>query len=328
MLAHNEFTKDNELQYAVIGTGAIGAYYGTLLQERAGCKVDFIDTWRPNVEKVRSQGGLSVAEKDENYHLVHANIFYPEEYSGDPDVWIIFVKQQQLDNVLSRCSHLFNDHQLVFSAMNGHGHFEKIAHYVKPEHIVGGIAFIGAEMDQPAQVHFEDNERTRAMDMAPYGDVDSGQLSMLQHDFIRATLNPTLVSNFEGMCLSKIVFNSVLNSLCTMYRIRYGELMSFPKADWMIEQLVNEAYDAAAAAGVHLLNTRDEERKRIIDVATGSSHYPSMYQDLIHHRPTEVDYLNGYIVQLGRKFGYDCKLHAFLTQEVHLAELVGNSRTA
>jgi 2-dehydropantoate 2-reductase len=45
-----------------------------------------------------------------------------------------------------------------------------------------------------------------------------------------------------------------------------------------------------------------------------------MYQDMSHDRPTEVDYINGYLVELGRKYRYEAKTHAFLTHLVHLAE--------
>jgi 2-dehydropantoate 2-reductase len=45
-----------------------------------------------------------------------------------------------------------------------------------------------------------------------------------------------------------------------------------------------------------------------------------MYQDMSHNRPTEVDYINGYLVKLGQKHQYQAKTHAFLTHLVHLAE--------
>ena len=45
-----------------------------------------------------------------------------------------------------------------------------------------------------------------------------------------------------------------------------------------------------------------------------------MYQDLTKGRPTEVDYINGYIARIGREHGYVCKLHEFVTDELHLAE--------
>ena len=41
------------MKYAVIGAGGMGIQYGVLLQEFAHKDVDFIDTWKPNVEKIR-----------------------------------------------------------------------------------------------------------------------------------------------------------------------------------------------------------------------------------------------------------------------------------
>lgn len=105
------------MKYAVIGTGGMGTQYGVLLQEFAGKDVDFIDTWRPNVEKIREQGGVYCSQDEKDRHLVPINVYYPEEYHGDPDVWIVFVKQMQLDGVLKRCSHLFNDRQYVFLSL-------------------------------------------------------------------------------------------------------------------------------------------------------------------------------------------------------------------
>ena len=43
------------MKYAVIGAGGMGIQYGVLLQEFAHKDVDFIDTWKPNVEKIREQ---------------------------------------------------------------------------------------------------------------------------------------------------------------------------------------------------------------------------------------------------------------------------------
>lgn len=124
------------------------------------------------------------------------------------------------------------------------------------------------------------------------------------------------------MCVAKIVFNSVLNTLCTMYRIRFGEFAAHPSAATLTERLVDEAYSAAEAAGITLLGTRESEVDTIMRTAAVAhpKHYPSMYQDLTRCRPTEVDYINGYLAQLGREHGSTCPLHEFLTDEVHLAE--------
>ena len=138
------------MKYAVIGAGGMGIQYGVLLQEFAHKDVDFVDTWKPNVEKIREQGGAYVSQDGEDRHLVPINVYYPEEYAGQPDVWIVFLKQMQLDGVLKRCAHLFNEKQIVFSAMNGYGHFEKLNEYFSTDRIYGGTALIGATCTAPA----------------------------------------------------------------------------------------------------------------------------------------------------------------------------------
>ena len=70
------------MKYAVIGAGGMGIQYGVLLQEFAHKDVDFIDTWKPNVEKIREQGGAYVSQDGEDRHLVPINVYYPEEYAG------------------------------------------------------------------------------------------------------------------------------------------------------------------------------------------------------------------------------------------------------
>ena len=88
------------MKYGIIGAGAMGYRFGVMMQENAGINVDFIDTWEPNVEKVRQQGGVTVSRDHEDRHIVPINIYYPEEYNGHPDVWIIFKKQMQLADEL------------------------------------------------------------------------------------------------------------------------------------------------------------------------------------------------------------------------------------
>ena len=286
-----------------------------------------IQNWRkPNVEKIREQGGAYVSQDGEDRHLVPINVYYPEEYAGQPDVWIVFLKQMQLDGVLKRCAHLFNEKQIVFSAMNGYGHFEKLNEYFSTDRIYGGTALIGAYVYGPGDFYFSGGVHAKAMILCAYADDVTDEVrkheQALYEDFATATLNPTIVDNFIGMCMAKIVFNSVLNTLCTMYQIRFGEFHAHPDARWLTEQLVDEAYSAAEAAGYQLLGTRETEVETILHTAGVAHplHYPSMYQDLTKGRPTEVDFINGYIAKVGREHGYECKLHEFLTREVHLAE--------
>ncbi|WP_094722080.1 ketopantoate reductase family protein [Bombiscardovia coagulans] len=311
------------MRYAMIGAGAMGYRYGVLLQELAGVPVDYIDTWQPNIDAVRQQGGVYVSRDHADRHLVPINMYTPEEYEGNPDVWMVFMKQMQLETMLQRCAHLFKDHQVVFSAMNGWGHFEKINQYFPENRIYGGTALVATVLNGPGDVDFMGKAGAGTMEMCAMNEEITAVEEALAADFQTAGFNPTITQNFHGTCLAKIIFNAVANTICTMYQIRMGQFISFPGALSMAEQLINEAYDACERAGYQMTRSRQEELKaiEISSRVTNPLHYPSMYQDLTAGRPTEVDYINGYIAHLGRQHDYICRTHEFLVQGVHLAEL-------
>ncbi|MBT1162849.1 MULTISPECIES: ketopantoate reductase family protein [Bifidobacterium] len=311
------------MRYTVIGAGAMGLRYGILLQEHTDAHVDFIDAWAPHIDKIREQGGVYVSRDHENRRLIPINLYTPEEYDGDPDVWIIFMKQMQLEEMLKRCAHLFKDHQVAFSAMNGWGHFEKIAQYFSEDRIYGGTALVATVLNGPGDVDFIGKSGAGTMHMCAMTNEVTDIEKAIFADFQKANLNPEISDDFKGMCMAKIVFNSVVNTLCTMYQITMGQFISYPGARDMAMQLINEAYDACERAGIKLINTRAEELESVDYVSrTGNPlHYPSMYQDMSRGRKTEVDYINGYIAKIGREHDYVCRTHEFLTHGVHLAEL-------
>lgn len=315
------------MKYGIIGAGAMGYRYGVMLQENAGVDVDFIDTWEPNVAKVREQGGVDVARDHQNHHVVPINIYYPEEYQGHPDVWIVFKKQMQLADELKRDASLFHEDQYVFAAMNGMGHFEKIAQYFPENHIIGGTAMIATVLNGPGTVDFMGPKGSEAMHMSKYaGHIDTTTKQVMA-DFKAADLNPIWSDNFMGMCISKVVFNAVTNSLCTMFEIQMGQFIEYPGVKDMATQMFNEAYDACERAGIKLIETRQEEIDSVETVSRAYKyHYPSMYQDFSKGRPTEVDYINGYIAKIGREHDYVCRVHEFVTHEVHLAEMMRQYR--
>ena len=294
-----------------------------MLQETAGIHVDFIDAWDENVNKVREQGGVMVSRDHENRHLVPINMYTPEDYDGDPDVWIVFMKQMQLAEMLERCKHLFKEHQVVFAAMNGWGHFEKLQQYFPDDHIYGGTAMIATVLNGPGDVDFIGKVGVGTMNMCALNEQVSDVELAMRDDFKAAGLNPTITEDFKGTCMAKVVFNSVVNTLCTMYQIQMGQFISYPGAMDMAQQLINEAYDVCDRAGIRMVNTRQQELEAIDYVSRVANplHYPSMYQDMSRGRKTEVDYINGYIAKLGRENDYVCRTHEFLTHGVHLAEL-------
>ncbi|GAX00686.1 ketopantoate reductase family protein [Secundilactobacillus silagei] len=309
------------MEFAMVGAGAMGLRYGVLLQE-AGNDVTFVDTWQPNLDKVHQQGGVYVSRDGQGRHLVPVKLVTPETYQGDPDVVIFFTKQMQLAGFLKRCAHFFNDKQYAFTCMNGMGHVEKLQQYFADDKIIAGTALIATVLNGPGDVDFMGKRGAGKMNMANLTEKPDEMTHRLFDEFKKAQMNPTLTTNFKGTLMTKVVFNSVMNTLCTLFEMQMGEYGNFEKAYDLSRQLIDEAYDVCERAGITLVSTRDEEL-HALDYncrVTMPLHYPSMYQDMVHDRPTEVDYINGYIAKLGAEHHYDAKTHVFLTNLVHLSE--------
>lgn len=310
------------MKFTVIGAGAMGLRYGILLQD-AGNEVDFIDGWDQNIAKIREQGGAYVSRDHEDKHLASISISTPEEYDGDPDCYIFFMKQMQLADMLKRCQHFFKPHQYAFTCMNGMGHIDKLAQYFEPAKIIAGTALVATVLNGPGDVDFIGKRGAGSMNMANYTEKPDEFTHALFDELEKAQFHPTLTTNFMGTLLAKVVFNSVVNTICTMFEMTMGEYAAYDGAEEMAQQLIDEAYDVCERAGVKLINTRQDEVASIMYVSKEAMplHYPSMYQDMHNYRPTEVDYINGYLVKLGDDHRYNAKTHRFLTHEVHLAEL-------
>jgi 2-dehydropantoate 2-reductase len=312
------------MKYTIVGAGAMGLRYGILLQYNAGVQVDYVEPWEPSLTAIRAQNNQVWKSRDhQDRHLLDVNIFSPEDYQGDPDVWIFFVKQMQLADTLKRLAPKFKPHQTALGAMNGMGHIEKLQQYFADDKIIGGTAMIATILNDYGDVDFMGAEGAGSSVYVNLTEQDSPVIRALEKDFTAAHLNPTITTNFMGTLLTKVFFNAVENSIATMFQARMGELMAYNQfLSGVAWPLIDEAYTAAEAAGFHLLETREEMLQQVEYVSTVANplHYPSMSQDFFKNRPTEVDYINGWIADLAKNHGVQAPTHEFVTHLVHLAE--------
>lgn len=309
------------MKYAILGAGAMGLRLGVLLQQ-AGYPVDFVDTWKPQVGTIRKQHGVYISRDGKGRHLVKVNIYSPEEYQDHPDIVMFEPKQMGLDEMLKRCKHFFNDKQYAITFMNGMGHIPKIDKYFDKSHVIGGTAMIATVLNKAGDDNFIGKPGSGSCHICKQDGKPGKVTKELIKEFQKANLNPHYTTNFIGMFLNKLLLNSVGNTLCTAFQCNMGQFISSPASKPLSISLINEAYDVCERAGIHLLNDRQTEWQNMYHAAKYAmpEHYPSMCQDMFKNRPTEVDYINGYIYRLGLKYHYVAHNQKMAIDLVHLAE--------
>lgn len=309
------------MKITVIGAGAMGLRYGVLLQE-AGNDVRFVDTWQPNVEAIQKNHGVEVWRDGKEPHFVNINVCYPEDDHEIPDLAIVFVKDMHTVEIMERCKHFIGDKTYVLTNQNGYGGAEDIAKFVDKTRIIAGTAMIATVLKGPGKVDFIGKRGVGHVNIVKKTGEPDAFIRRVAEEMEKAKMHPTIRTDYMGTIWSKLVFNSVVNTLCTLMNIRMGEFAAYEHAEDLTRRLIYEAYDATDAEGIAMEMDREGLIQQVMYVSKVSNplHYPSMHQDMTTNRPTEVDYINGAIVRLAEKHGLKAPNHSILVDLVHLKE--------
>lgn len=130
-----------------------------------------------------------------------------------------------------------------------------------------------------------------------------------------AGLDGRIIPDIKKEGWRKAIFNCVINPATSLLQCEVGGIVD-PQLNPLKRQIVDECLAVAAADGV----TFDEDFVAVIDrVFAGARTIASMRQDLMKGRQTEIDHMNGAVVDLGRRFGIVCPVNeAMATMIRHL----------
>jgi 2-dehydropantoate 2-reductase len=132
--------------------------------------------------------------------------------------------------------------------------------------------------------------------------------------------------NIRHTILAKLLFNTCMNPTGALIGRNYGELLENEHSRGLITRLAEETLRVFAAAGD--FRTAESGRHYVegtlvpVVIPRSASHRSSMVQDLEAGRRTEIDYLNGAIVRMGREAGIDTPVHESIVALIHAREQV------
>jgi 2-dehydropantoate 2-reductase len=113
----------------------------------------------------------------------------------------------------------------------------------------------------------------------------------------------------------KTILNAALSPLCAISRLTMKEAMDNGDTLEIVEQILYEAVEVAKAEDIKLPDNFVKLAIRYLSAA--GNHMPSLAVDLINKRDTEIDYMNGKIVDYGRKHYVKTPLNLMLTNLVN-----------
>ncbi len=114
--------------------------------------------------------------------------------------------------------------------------------------------------------------------------------------------------------------------MSAIFQVTYGQIADNTDTRWIISEMISEAFLVAEAAGVDLGMATPEEYLEILwdqKLPPTRNHRSSMLQDIIRGKRTEIDYINGKVVELGREYGIPTPYNNAVVKIVRAKEVIG-----
>lgn len=298
---------------AVVGAGAVGCYFGGLLA-RAGVPVTLIG--RPlHVEAMRRDGlfldGLRVRA-----HVPVAATTSMEEGVRGAALILFCVKSVSTESTAREMQPYLEPGATILSFQNGVDNPDRL-HAAIGAYSIPTAVYVAAEMTAPGRVTHTGR-----------GDLIIGyhagwplepELAPLARLFAQAEIPCRISADIAADLWAKMVMNCAYNALSALTRAQYGRMMQSGPVRAFSRNVIEETIAVARAEGVVL--PADEVMAAAMGLAEKMSRATSsMAQDLARRRATEIDSLNGYVLQRGQALDVATPANELLVAMVKLLE--------
>lgn len=275
-------TSKRIMKYAIIGTGAIGGFYGARL-DKAGFEVHFL--LHTDYQYVVDHG-LTIDSCDGNFTLPSPKVYDSTSEMPQCDVVIVALKTTQNHLLPSLLPPLLKPDTIILLIQNGIGVEADVQQLFPSQPIAAGMAFICSAKAGPGHINHQF-----------YGNINIGNYSchnpqrynQMLADFRAAGIGAADVEYLEARW-KKAVWNMPFNGMTVALNTTTNRLLSCESTHRLIYDQMLEVIGAAQALGVKNLDTRFAD-KMIANTIKMPPYSPSMKLDFDFHRPMEINYL-------------------------------------
>ncbi len=299
-------TMNSPLKFAVMGAGAVGCYYGGMLA-RAGHPVVLIA--RPLHVNAIASDGLRLQTQNFDEHIRIAASLDASAVAG-ADVVLLCVKSSDTEAAGRLMQPFLRADALVMCLQNGVDNAERLRAVLPGQAVSAAVVYVATEMAGPG--HVKHNGRGELVIEPP-----PAELALAQA-LIAAGVPTEVSSNVRGALWAKLILNCAYNAVSAITQLPYGKTSVGVGVQDVMRDVVAECLAVAAADGVNLPGDIHAAMQKI--ALTMPAQFSSTAQDLARGKPTEIDYLNGFVVQRGQALGITTPANRVLWALVRLLE--------
>ena len=297
----------------VIGAGAMGCLYGSYLSREN--HVIMLDVYEPQVENI-NKNGITVLEEDgSQQHFTNVRAMKSGTCKEVADLVIVFVKSTHTESSLEENKELFGENTLVMTLQNGAGNDRKIAKYVKKENIIIGTSkHNSVNMGNGTIRHSGTGVTTIGSNLK-----ENSNLEKICRLLTEAGFSAAISDDIQRIIWSKLFVNLSINTFTAITQSPICSMIENHYAWDFAEKMICEAVDVAEADGTHFSYMEVLNMVHHVCEDAGKG-YSSMYQDVKRCVPTEIDAINGAIVEQARRYNVPIPYNTLIVDLIHAIE--------
>jgi 2-dehydropantoate 2-reductase len=313
----------SKYKIGVIGLGPVGLTLAAHFKE-AGCDVHICDVEKKKINLIRNSGIELVGKIEKLFYFNHVYSSIDDMLNNDIDILVSAVKAYHVDSIMEQNQNGRMKNMLLLIAQNGIEVRQKYSSVFDDSRILRMVINYAGNMNAPNVVNvtfFNPPNYIASID-----DSKTEAAEWLSEVLTTVNLETKTLDSFriEDKIWEKTILNAALSPLCAISKLTMKEAMAHPDTLVIIEQLILEAIEVAKAEDIKFCDNFVKICIRYLKNA--GDHFPSLAVDLLNGRETEIDYMNGKIVEFGKKHYIRTPLNLTFTNLVKAISHKNNSK--
>ncbi len=293
----------------IFGVGAMAALFGFFMN-KVSDRITLFGTWTEQINAI-TEKGLTFMDLDGNQWTRRLNITNNLHKVPTTDVALILVKSYQTKRTVEQVKGILRPNGLAVTLQNGLGNVEILQAALGGDRVVAGITYHAANLSALECVQHAGAGLT-------FLGVKVGretQLNEIGNLLNKAGIQTELIKNIESLSWSKVIVNASINPLTALLEIKNGDLLHHPLLGKILRATIQEVAAVATKHGIRLPHPDPVEHVFDICRATARNR-SSMLQDIVRGTQTEIEAINGAVVDLGLRYGIPTPVNQFLLEQV------------
>ena len=298
--------------YAIIGSGALGGFYGAKLQ-KAGLEVHFL--LHSDYHHVL-ENGFIIKSKDGDFKLSQVNAYNNTNEMPKCDVILIGLKTTQNNLLAKFLPPLLKENTVVLLLQNGLSAEPEVAKIVGEQRLIGGISHLASNKLSFGYIHHIDDGSIRIGRYArnyQFAKI-TNKMREITHDFEISGVPVYLTEDLLLERWKKLVWNIPYNSLSVILDARTNEIMGNANTINLVVEIMQEVLEGAKSCQRQIPDTYIQ--KMLDHTKKLQPYVTSMKIDYDRRRPLEIEGIIGNPLRMAREAGIKLPKMGMLYQQL------------